>query len=109
MDPSSSSHVSGFRVDRFAQRVTGKLTRSLLDQSFTSRKWTAELVLVLALFEQVLQQFFRPSSHGSFLNTMVSLNRLSQVSSHVPRELLSTVSCGVNRKRRRFRKTERKV
>ena len=41
----------------------------------------AELVLVLALFEKLLQQLFYLSLHGSFLKAMESLDRHSQLSS----------------------------
>ena len=47
-----------FESTGFGQRAAGKITRGLLGRSFTSRKWTAEFVLVLALFEKVLQQLF---------------------------------------------------
>ena len=77
MDLSSSGHVSNLRVERLGQRAAGKITRGLLGQSFTLRKWMAELVLVLALFERVLQQLFDLLFMVHFSKTMVSPDRHS--------------------------------
>ena len=81
-------------VERLGQCATGKIKRGLLNQSFTARKWMAELVLVLALFEKVLQQLF---------------DLLFMVHFSFSKRTLSTVSCGINRKRRRFRKDRGKI
>ena len=72
MDLSSSSHVSGFGVERLGQRAAGNITRGLLGQSFPSRKWMAELVLDLALSEKVLQQLFDLLFMVHFSKTIVS-------------------------------------
>ena len=55
-----------FESKGFVQRAAGNMTRGLLGQSFISRKWKAEFVLVLALFENVLQQLFDLFLMGHF-------------------------------------------